>query len=117
MWSGSTCALGRSTLVRDLFTAQPKRIELLNCQGTGTAALWLGEVDDLWQMGEPRGQGGPWKNTAVTANTPSDPFLMYDYDDKELTLTSSEAATITVEVDFLADSLSSRTNKPIWKNR
>jgi hypothetical protein len=25
----------------------------------GTAALWLGEIDDLWRMGEPRGKGGP----------------------------------------------------------
>ncbi|MEP4077251.1 hypothetical protein [Haloferula sp.] len=70
---------------------------------SGNAALWLGEIDDLWQMGEPRGVGGPWQDTAVTASSPSDPYLMYGYDDKELTLTSSAAATITVEVDFLAD--------------
>lgn len=70
---------------------------------SGDAALWLGEIDDLWQMGEPRGTGGPWKDTAVTASTPSDPYLTYGYDEKELTLTSSAAATITVEVDFLAD--------------
>lgn len=69
----------------------------------GTAALWLGEVDDLWRMGEPRGTGGPWKDTAVSANAPSDPYLMYGYDRKELTLTSSEDASITVELDFLAD--------------
>ena len=69
----------------------------------GSAALWLGEVDDLWRMGEPRGSGGPWQDSAVAANTPSDPFLMYGYDRKELVLTSSAAATLTVEVDFLAD--------------
>ncbi|RYD68754.1 MAG: hypothetical protein EOP83_00035 [Verrucomicrobiaceae bacterium] len=69
----------------------------------GTAALWLGEIDDLWRMGEPRGKGGPWSNTAVTANTASDPYLMYGYDRKELTLTTTNATTITVEVDFLAD--------------
>jgi len=69
----------------------------------GTAALWLGEVDDLWRMGEPRGTGGPWKNTTVAANAPSDPYLMYGYDRKELTLTSTVDATITVEIDFLAD--------------
>jgi len=69
----------------------------------GTAALWLGEIDDLWRMGEPRGTGGPWKDTAVTANTASDPYLMYGFDHKELTLSATEATTITVEVDFLAD--------------
>ncbi|MEY3895085.1 MAG: hypothetical protein RLZZ214_604, partial [Verrucomicrobiota bacterium] len=69
----------------------------------GTAALWLGEIDDLWRMGEPRGTGGPWKDTAVAANTASDPYLMYGYDRKELTLTAAAATTITVELDFLAD--------------
>jgi hypothetical protein len=69
----------------------------------GSAALWLGEIDDLWRMGEPRGGGGPWKDSTVGADTPSDPFLMYGYDRKELVLTSSAAATLTVEVDFLAD--------------
>ncbi len=67
------------------------------------AALWLGEVDDIWQMGEPRGKGGPWKDSTVSANTASDPYLMYGYDRKELTLSTINAATITVEVDFLAD--------------
>lgn len=69
----------------------------------GSAALWLGEIDELWRMGEPRGTGGPWKDSVVTANTASDPYLMYGYDRKELTLTSSVATTITVEVDFLSD--------------
>lgn len=69
----------------------------------GTAALWLGEVDDIWRMGEPRGTGGPWLDTTVAANTPSDPYLMYGYDHKELTLSAAGATTVTVEVDFLAD--------------
>jgi hypothetical protein len=69
----------------------------------GSAALWLGEIDDLWRMGEPRGTGGPWKDTPVTANTASDPYLMYGYDRKQLTLTAAAATTITVELDFLAD--------------
>jgi hypothetical protein len=69
----------------------------------GTAALWLGEIDDLWRMGEPRGNGGPWLDTAVEANAPSDPYLMYGYDSKQLTLAATAATTLTVEVDFLAD--------------
>ncbi len=69
----------------------------------GSAALWLGEVDDMWRMGEPRGTGGPWKQTVVAANTPSDPYLMYGYDRKELELHATDATTITVEVDFLAN--------------
>ncbi|MFO1489557.1 MAG: hypothetical protein U1F87_01260 [Kiritimatiellia bacterium] len=70
----------------------------------GTAALWLGEVDDLWRMGEPRGTGGPWKDTAVAAGAPSDPYLMYGYDRKGLALSPPpRRRAFTVEVDFLGD--------------
>lgn len=71
----------------------------------GNGALWFGEVDDIWRMGEPRGFGGPWLNTAVTANTPSDAYLMYGYDRKELRLshTHTSDVTFTIEVDVLGD--------------
>ena len=42
----------------------------------GQAAVWLGVADDLWELGKPVGHGGPWKNTAVTADAPSDPYLL-----------------------------------------
>ena len=69
------------------------------------AALWLGEADDLWQMGEPRGYGGPWLETEVEADTASDAYLMYGYDRKVLSLSHAAESdvTFTVEVDFLAD--------------
>ena len=69
----------------------------------GKAALWAGSIDDAWKMGKPRGQGGPWKDSAVAANTPSDPYLMTGYDKKALTLSSSVAATITAEIDLTGD--------------
>lgn len=71
----------------------------------GRAALWFGNVDDLWRMGAPRGVGGPWKDTAVAAGTPSDPYLMLGYERKELALSHAGAqpVTFTVEVDFAAD--------------
>ncbi len=71
----------------------------------GQAALWFGNVDDLWRMGAPAGVGGPWKNTAVTANIPSDPYLMYGYENKVLELSHQNVrpVTFTVEVDFAAD--------------
>ncbi len=69
------------------------------------AAIWFGEVDDLWEMGEPRGYGGPWLDTIVSAGVPSDPYLMYGYDKKELSLSHNNGVVVnfTVEVDFLAD--------------
>jgi hypothetical protein len=63
-------------------------------------ALWFGGVDDLWKLGKPVGQGGPWKGTAVKGGQPSDPFLMTGYDRKTLTLSADTATTITVEIDI-----------------
>ena len=65
----------------------------------GKAAVWAGVVDDLWKLGKPRGTGGPWHDTEVHANTPSDPYLMTAYDQKQATIKSSEQATIQLEVD------------------
>jgi hypothetical protein len=62
--------------------------------------LWFGAIDDVWQLGKPRGKGGPWKDTAVEANTPSLPYLMTGYDQKTLTLTADKPTTIVVEIDF-----------------
>lgn len=65
----------------------------------GRAAVWAGVVDDLWKLGKPRGEGGPWKDTAVAAGEPSDPYLMTGYDRKSFALESREPATIRLEVD------------------
>jgi hypothetical protein len=69
------------------------------------AALWFGNVDDLWRMGAPRGVGGPWKNSSITNGVASDAYLMFGYERKELELSHSNASpvTFTVEVDFAAD--------------
>ena len=86
----------------------------------GKTALWCGAVDDLWQLGKPRGTGGPWHDTAVKAGAPSDPYLCTGYDWKRLTLTSSAAAKIRVEADFTgtgawseAATLTARPGEPL----
>lgn len=66
----------------------------------GKAALWAGVVDDLWQFGKPRGTGGPWKDTPVKKDVPSDPYLMTGYDHKQLMLTSDRDTTIVVQIDL-----------------
>ena len=65
----------------------------------GKAAVWAGVVDDLWKLGKPRGKGGPWMETVVRAKEASDPYLMTAYDEKSVTLSSSEKAMIRLEVD------------------
>ena len=71
----------------------------------GKAAVWVGTADDLWQLGKPRGHGGPWKNSDVTAGKPSDPYLMTGYDKKRITLANhgEVETTITVELDGAGD--------------
>jgi len=69
----------------------------------GKAAVWAGAIDDIWNLGKPRGQGGPWMDTAVKAGETSDPYLMTAYDQKSLGLVSDRNATITAEVDVSGD--------------
>ena len=71
----------------------------------GKAAVWVGTADDLWQLGKPRGDGGPWKSSNVTAGKPSDPYLMTGYDKKRITLANhgEVETTITVELDAAGD--------------
>ena len=68
----------------------------------GQAAVWVGAVDDLWAFGKPRGQGGPWKDTAVKAGKPSDAYLMTGFDKKQLTLSQAgtESVNVTLELDM-----------------
>lgn len=65
-------------------------------------ALWFGGIDDLWKFGKPVGDGGPWLNTLVSKNVPSDPYLMTGYDKKtvELSHTSAEPVSFKLQVDL-----------------
>ena len=64
------------------------------------AAVWVGAIDDLWKMGKPIGQGGPWKNTAVKAGVPSDAYLFAFYDKRTMTLSHETAKDIKVRVEM-----------------
>ena len=73
----------------------------------GKAAVWVGGVDDLWRLGKPRGEGGPWIDAAVTAGEPSDPFLVWGFDQPSLDLRhdQSEPLTVRVEIDLIGNGL------------
>jgi len=66
----------------------------------GKTSLWAGAIDDVWKLGKPRGHGGPWKNSTVRANIPSDPYLMSGYDQKHLSLKASSSCKITAQIDI-----------------
>ena len=63
-------------------------------------SLWFGGIDEIWKFGKPVGIGGPWKNTQVKANKPSDPYLMTGYDQKTLVLEADKDCEITAEIDI-----------------
>lgn len=69
----------------------------------GKAVLWVGAADDAWQLGKPRGTGGPWLDTPIKAGKASDPYLMTGYDRKTLTLTADRDVTITAQVELAGD--------------
>ncbi len=63
-------------------------------------AVWAGVIDDLWKLGKPIGKGGPWKNSSVKANIPSDPYLFGFYDNKKLELTHQSTGPVTFQIQF-----------------
>ena len=73
----------------------------------GKAALWAGAIDDLWRLGKPRGEGGPWKATKVKAGQKSDPYLMWAYDQRTLTLShdQNEPVSFHIELDLTGTGL------------
>jgi len=66
----------------------------------GKAALWAGAIDDLWKLGKPRGTGGPWKSTNVQAGQSSDPYLMWGYDKRTLTLSHEAAQEVNFRIEL-----------------
>ena len=64
----------------------------------GEMALWVGAIDDLWKMGKPTGQGGPWKETEVKAGESSDAYLIGFYDQKSLVLSHDAPKDVTFKI-------------------
>jgi len=71
---------------------------IIKSEGKKTA-IWTGVIDDLWQLGKPRGTGGVWKESKVRAGVPSLPYLMTGYDRKSVTVSAESDAKITLEID------------------
>ncbi|MFC0320098.1 hypothetical protein [Olivibacter oleidegradans] len=65
------------------------------------AAVWAGVIDDLWKLGKPRGEGGPWKDSEVREGIASDPYLIGFYDQRKLRMShqATESVIFTMEVD------------------
>ncbi|HEV7402083.1 MAG TPA: hypothetical protein VGO11_04120 [Chthoniobacteraceae bacterium] len=66
----------------------------------GKAAVWVGAIDQLWWLGRPRGEGGPWKDTIVKSGEPSDPYLLWGYEDRTLKLSHDATTPVTFRVEL-----------------
>ncbi|MCB1228261.1 MAG: hypothetical protein KDK99_20815 [Verrucomicrobiales bacterium] len=94
------CSYRGLFVVSGIANDSPPANEHIIRSSDGQTALWVGAVDDIWQMGKPRGHGGPWLATTVKANEASDPYLMTGYDRKTLTLESDQPTTVSLQIDI-----------------
>ena len=65
----------------------------------GLAKVWAGTIDDLWKLGKPKGQGGPWKNSDVKDGVASDPYLIGFYDERKLTLSHDSKTPVVFKIE------------------
>lgn len=88
-----------STLNVDDATAQTPSGGRIVRSDDGGAALWLGSIDDLWAFGKAVGRGSVWRETAVGANVPSDPFLATGFDRKTLVLENHSDVDVEIALE------------------
>lgn len=88
----------RGMLVMTGIDAREHANEHIISSTDGKANLWLGTIDDLWKLGKPMGQGGPWKDAQVKKNIPSDPYLIGFYDQRSLKISHNQAAAVKFKV-------------------
>lgn len=99
-WNGRI-VFGCDDLARDAFGGGNPVVAGLQSQSN----LWFARREDLAACGRSAGFGGPWVNDTVTANTPSDPYLLAGYRRRVLHLSheGSQMVTFTLEVDERGD--------------
>jgi len=71
--------------------------------GQPWAGLNFFRPSKLWSWGKPKGYGGVWKNTSVSAGETSDPFLINGFDQKTIHLETDAATDYTIQVDPIGD--------------
>lgn len=91
----------RGLLVMTGLDLQSSKNEHIITSDDGKAKVWAGTIDDLWKLGKPTGEGGPWKDSQVKDRTPSDAYLIGFYDKKNLKIShnSKQVVTFTIEVE------------------
>jgi hypothetical protein len=65
--------------------------------GQPQSNLWFGNYEDLKSWGPASGYGGPWVNDTITANQPSDPFLVAGFDRRVIHLATTRQKVLPAE--------------------
>ncbi len=104
LWVHGDFCNWRGLLVVGADNASPSQGSNILC-AEPQSGLWFGKTDDLWTCGKPTGWGGPWWDTPVAADQPSDPYLMTGFDGKCLHLShqADRAVTFEIQIDFRGD--------------
>lgn len=66
----------------------------------GKTGLWVGAIDDIWKLGKPVGEGGPWKDKPVSKNETSDPYLMWGYSQRSIALSHDQEKDISFKIEL-----------------
>ncbi|TWU51392.1 hypothetical protein [Rubripirellula reticaptiva] len=80
---------GKIVLASDETSIQGNRLA-----GQPQSNLWFGDYEDLKKWGPASGYGGPWIEDEVTANAPSDPFLVAGFDRRMIHLTTGRKTSL-----------------------
>lgn len=89
----------RGLLVMTGIEPEAKAGEHIVRSDDGKAAVWVGVIDDLWELGKPVGHGGPWKNSRVKPGEHSDPYLIGFYDERRLEISHDARETVTFVIE------------------
>lgn len=89
----------RGMLVMTGIDPRTKRNEHIIFSKDKKAAVWLGTIDDLWEAGKPIGKGGPWKNSNIKADEPSDPYLIGFYDKRSLEISHKSKVPVKFKIE------------------
>lgn len=102
LWVHGDFCSWRGMLVLGADNASPSGADNPLC-AEPQSGLWFGKTDDLWNYGKPSGWGGPWWETRVKANEPSDPYLMTGFEHKCVHITHDAKTNVEfdIEVDFM----------------
>ncbi|MCF7567047.1 hypothetical protein L3X37_01540 [Sabulilitoribacter arenilitoris] len=73
--------------------------------GQPQSGLLFQNIDDLWSYGKPTGWGAVWQDEKISADTPSDPFLMTGFDKKTVHFINQgkEDIEFEIEVDVMGN--------------